>query len=291
MKRALRFLSVLIASVSVSGNALALPIPFELFREAEPRVMRTQIPEEMNPAVQKWIRYFAHEDRGRFDRFMHRGAFYKTLIQDILVENGVPPEMYYLAMIESGFARRARSRASAVGVWQFGRATARLYGLRVDQEVDERMDLIRSTRAAAHHLKELRAEFGTWYTAMAAYNCGVGCARRAIRRGHSRDFWTLARKGLWPVETANYVPKFQAAMAIAKNPHRYGFREKPLYEFPVVSRVRIPGRMRVAEIARRHGISPETILGLNPHLIRGETPSSRAGYEIWLPRSRRTTRG
>jgi membrane-bound lytic murein transglycosylase D len=269
-------------------RARALPIPLELFREAEPRVLRVQIQSETNVPIQKWIRFFAVDDRARFDRFMQRGSFYKTMIQDTLVENGVPPEMYYLAMIESGFARKARSSASAVGVWQFGRATARLYGLRVDQEVDERMDIIRSTRAAARLLKSLKQEFGSWYMAMAAYNCGSGCVRKAARRGYSKDFWTLARRGVLPAETVNYVPKFQAAMTIARDPERYGFERKALYEFPLVRRVRISGRVLIAEISRRHAVPIGTILALNPHLIRGQTPLTRKGYEIWLPKLRRS---
>jgi membrane-bound lytic murein transglycosylase D len=288
MKRALFTLIAVFVVTNAASRAFALPIPFELFREAEPRVLRVQIPLETNASIQKWVKYFNVEDRQRFDRFMVRGSFYKTMIQDTLVENGVPPEMYYLAMIESGFSRQARSSASAVGVWQFGRSTAKLYGLRVDKEVDERMDIIRSTRAAARLLKSLRGEFGSWYMAMAAYNCGVGCVRKAVRRGHSKDFWVLARRGVLPAETVNYVPKFQAAMTIARQPEQYGFEPKALYEFPVVRRVRVAGRLNVADISKRHLVPIGTILSLNPHLIRGQTPTSRKGYEIWLPKLRRT---
>src|SRR5690606_39262246 len=125
--------------------------PLELFREIKTLPAgksSRQIALEDGPLVRKWIRHFSRDDRARFDRFMTRGALYKALIQNILVENGVPSEFYYLAMIESGFSRLDRSHARAVGVWQFAASTARLYGLRVDKDVDERMDVIRSTRAA-----------------------------------------------------------------------------------------------------------------------------------------------
>ena len=286
MKRTGLLLTLIISLAS--PTQAALPIPIELFREAEPRRVRSQIPYENGALVQRWIRYFSLEDRARFDRFMRRGSLYKTLIHDILVENGVPSEMYYLAMIESGFARKARSHARAVGVWQFGAATARLYGLRVDRDVDERMDIIRSTRAAARHLRELRAEFGSWNLAMAAYNCGVGCVRKAVRRGGTNEFWMLARRRLLPAETINYIPKFQAALQIGRAPEKYGFDRKTIYEFPLVRKVRVQHRQHLSEIARQQNVSLDTIESLNPHLIRGYTPAGRTGYEVWVPRLRRS---
>lgn len=274
----------LACSLILSAKAQALPIPFELFSEAEPRDFQIQIPIENKPEVQRWIRFFARQDRNRFARFMKRGALYKTLIQDILVENGVPSEMFYLAMIESGFSRGARSSARAVGVWQFIPATARLYGLRVDREVDERLDIIRSTQAAARYLRDLKDDFGSWYLAMAAYNCGHGRMRRTLNRHGTRDFWRLARRDALPDETANYIPKFQAAMIIARAPEKYGFPRLNAYEFPEVKRVRVSGRTHLAEVARRHGVSATSVVSLNPHLLRGRTP--RRPYEVWVPRQR-----
>lgn len=267
--------------LATGGEARALPIPLDLFSEAEPRVFKQEIRPEWNPEVQRWIHFFTHRDRKRFERFMKRGALYKTLIQDILVDNGVPSEMFYLAMIESGFSRGARSSARAVGVWQFMPSTARLYGLRVDHEVDERLDIIRSTRAAARYLKDLKEEFGSWYLAMAAYNCGVGRMRKAVHRNRTHDFWRLARRDALPDETANYIPKFQAAMTIARTPEKYGFPRINFYEFPDVRRVRVPGRTHLAEVARQHRLSFTTIVALNPHLLRGRTP--RSSYEVWVP--------
>lgn len=265
----------------VSLQAHALPIPLELFRETKPQPFRAQIRYENGELVQRWIRYFSHDDRERFDRFMRRGSLYKTLIQDILTEHGVPAEMYYLAMVESGFSRKARSHAQAVGIWQFAASTARLYGLRVDKYVDERLDVIRSTRAAARHLKELRAEFGSWNLAMAAYNCGVGCVRRAVRRGGTKDFWTLARKRLLPSETIHYIPKFQAALQIGRNPERYGFSRKKTYKFPLVKKVRVQDSVSLNALARKYRVPPSTLIALNLHLIQARTP--KGGYEVWLP--------
>jgi membrane-bound lytic murein transglycosylase D len=265
-------------------RAEAVPLPLELFREARPRTLPRKIPHEMNAQVRQWVNFYTLKDRERFDRYMQRGALYKTIIQDILVEHGVPAEMYYLAMIESGFARKARSHAQAVGVWQFIAPTARRYGLRVDAVVDERVDVIRSTRAAARYLRDLHREFGSWHLAMAAYNSGENRVRRAVRRTGTKNFWEIARRRALPRETIEYVPKFQAAMLIAKNPEKYGFERKTIYEFPLVKRVRVDQRLNLAEVARRHNLPKETVLALNPHLLRGHIP--RGGYEIWLPKRR-----
>lgn len=265
-----------------STQSMAMPIPLELFKEAQPRPFVAKIPFETNTEVQRWIRFYTGRDRKRFARFMARGALYKTLIQDILIENNVPSEMYYLAMIESGFSRGARSTARAVGIWQFIPATARSYGLRVDKEVDERLDIIRSTRAAAKMLKDLNREFGSWYLAMAAYNCGMGRVQNAVRRSRTRDFWRLADRDALPDETANYIPKFQAAMIVARNPEKYGFTRPTIYDFPRVQRVLTPGRVHLAEIARKNKLSIQTVVSLNPHLLRGRTP--RSSYGVWLPK-------
>lgn len=285
MKRFILSLSSFCLLSAIAVRAQGLPIPFELFREGEPRLNRLEIQPEWNPSVRKWIRFFSVDDRDRFARFMRRGALYKNLVQDILVQHGVPAEMYYLAMIESGFSRGARSSAKAVGIWQFMPSTARLYGLRVDREVDERLDVIRSTQAAARHLRELKREFGNWHLAMAAYNCGAGCVQRAVRRHRTENFWRLASRDALPDETINYIPKFQAAMAIARNPEHFGFPRYMTYDFPVVNRVRFEGRVDLEQIARSHRLPITTVLAFNPHLLKRRTPSS--GYEVWLPRQSR----
>jgi membrane-bound lytic murein transglycosylase D len=280
---------------SVTGVS-ALPAQAELYPPGlltpmpAPQVRYHEIPIESNYLVRRWMYFFTHENRARFDRFMERGARYSSLVQDILKQNGVPPEMYYLGMIESGYASRAKSHARAVGIWQFMPSTARQYGLRVDKEVDERLDVIRSTKAAAHYLRDLENEFGSWYLAMAAYNCGEGRVHQAIRRGRSTDFWSLARRGALPAETAQYIPKFQAAMQIARNPNKYGFSRKTFYEFPIMKKVREASDIRLIEVARRQRISIATLKALNPHLTKERTPRARRGYDLWVPASAKYAR-
>ncbi|MES2854768.1 MAG: lytic transglycosylase domain-containing protein [Bdellovibrionota bacterium] len=267
---------------AVSVQASPFPDDF-LAPAAAPKPKYKQIPIESNRYVRNWIQFFTRNDRERFDRFMERGARYRILVQKILAENGVPPELYYLGMIESGYASHARSSAKAVGIWQFMAPTAREYGLRVDKEVDERLDIRRSTKAAARYLKGLEQEFGSWYLAMAAYNGGLGRVRTAIRKHGTRDFWTLARRRALPAETIQYIPKFQAAMLIARNPAMYGFDRKTHYTFPQVKRVRVESRLSLNTVARKQGVPFASLQALNPHLLKGKTPPSRRGYELWIP--------
>jgi membrane-bound lytic murein transglycosylase D len=285
----LAVISFIVIGLSQSpSQASAASIPIELFRENRPKRFPTQIPTEVNSQVESWIRFYTGKDRARFDRYMQRGSLYKIMIQDILTQHGVPAELYYLAMIESGFSRKARSHAEAVGIWQFIAPTARRYGLRVDQIVDERLEVIRSTRAAARYLRDLHDEFGSWYLAMAAYNSGENRVRRAVKKTGSKNFWTIARKKALPTETIQYIPKFQAAMKIAKTPERYGFQRKRFYDFPVVKKVKIRQRMKFADVARKHRVSKQTLVALNPHLLQGKIP--RGGYEIWIPENTRRSK-
>jgi membrane-bound lytic murein transglycosylase D len=190
-------------------------------------------------------------------------------------------------MIESGYASKARSGAHAVGIWQFIAPTARRYGLKVNHDVDERLDVMRSTRAAARYLKDLKEEFGSWYMAMAAYNCGEGRVRSAIRRQRTRDFWTLAHRHALPAETADYIPKFQAAMKIARNPGAYGFGRVIHYEFPEVKLVKIRQQVDLDVIARQHRVPVANLKALNPNLLKERTPRLASGYGVWVPRSAR----
>lgn len=279
-------ISLAIAPLTLSATQLTSPFPPGFLTKAKaPRPVYDDIPIETNASVRKWVYYFTHENRDRFDRFMSRGARYRILVQDILEENGVPAEMYYLGMIESGYASKARSNARAVGIWQFIAPTARRYGLRVNKEVDERLDVLRSTRAAARYLKDLKEEFGSWYMAMAAYNCGEGRVRSAVRRNHTRDFWTLAHRRALPAETVDYVPKFQAAMRIARNPQQYGFGYVTHYEFPEVKLIRVRQQMALEELARRENVSIASVRALNPHLLNARVPRLASGYGVWVPKS------
>lgn len=244
----------------------------------------TRMPLEMNEAVGRWIEFFTVRDPERFRRFLERGEQFRGMITAVLREQGVPTEVYYLAMIESGFTTNARSRAKAVGIWQFMKGTAKRYGLRVDEYVDERRDPMRATAAAALYLKDLHNVFQNWYLAMAAYNAGEGRIVSAIMRAKTRDFWEIARMGVLPQETMQYIPKFLAATTIGHNLRKYGIEDITPQVRPAVTAVPVPSPIRLADVAKVTGLDANLLKELNPHLLKAVTPPGVAQYRLWVPR-------
>ncbi len=240
------------------------------------------IPVEINKDVEKWIHYFTKKDRERFQRFLNRGAQYRDVVESVLRENGLPAELYYLAMIESGYQNHATSVASAVGVWQFIRGTASRYGLAVNSYVDERRDPIRATEAAVRYLRDLHNVFGSWHLAMAGYNAGEYRVVRAVFKGKTRDFWKLVRLKALPPETRNYIPKFLAAVEIGENALKYGFESPRVESYPDIQAVSVPGSLPLAEVAKVAGTSVKEMKSINPHLLRAATPPG-GEYQVWVP--------
>lgn len=242
------------------------------------------VPLEINRRVVKWLQYFAFEDHERFQRFLDRGERYHPMVRSVLKSHDMPAELYYLGMIESGYATHATSRASAVGIWQFMRGTGRQYGLKLDRYTDERRHPLASTHAAAKYLKTLYKAFKSWYLALAAYNAGEGRIARGIRRAGSRDYWELVERRVLPAETIDYIPKFIAATIIGRHPEKYGFKVAPASDaYPEVARVKVPGGVRLDRVARSAGVSSKVLQDLNPQLRRGITSPYRASAHIWVP--------
>ena len=239
------------------------------------------IPIEFNEAVDRWLLYYQRRGRRNFQIHLARAGRYEPAMRSIMCEHGLPQDLVYLSMIESGYDPNAYSRAHAVGLWQFLDSTGRRYGLRIDEWVDERRDPMLATRAAAAYLKDLYEEFGSWYLAAAAYNGGSGRVRRAIRRTGSRDFWVLARRRYLAPETRDYVPKFIAAALIAKQADRYGFSTTtaPLLSYDVG---RVPDATSLSVIAEAAGVKAAEVVALNPQLVRGVTPPG-VSYYVRLP--------
>lgn len=244
----------------------------------------TQLPLELNKAVENWIEYFTVRDPERFRRFLERGEKYRGMITAVLKEQGVPTEIYYLAMIESGFATAAKSRAKAVGIWQFMKGTGKRYGLRIDSYVDERRDPMRATVAAALYLKDLHNVFQNWYLAMAAYNAGEGRIVSAIMRAKTRDFWEIARQRALPQETMHYIPKFLAATTIGHNLRKYGLEDFKPDVRPAIAPVAVPSPVRLVDLANVSGVDLNLLRELNPHLLKGMTPPGVRNYRVWVPR-------
>lgn len=234
--------------------------------------------------VQKWIRYFTKNEFNRFQRFLDRGEYYRVYIEDQLASHSMPQELYYLAMIESGFRNRARSRAHAVGIWQFMRGTARNYGLLVDGYIDQRMDPVAATSAAISYLQDLYRVYQSWWLAIAAYNSGEVRVLRAIMHRNTRDFFELIERRVLPRETVNYVPKFIAAMYVAKHHRRFGFRLNTTRDFDPQSRpiYRVPPFIHLREVARRSGCKLSDLKKDNPYIIHSIVHPTRA-IAIRLP--------
>jgi membrane-bound lytic murein transglycosylase D len=245
------------------------------------------IPISESPLVQTWIDYFRTRGHQDYMKWLIRSEAYRDLLIPLLVQEGIPKEIFFLAMIESGFSNSAYSRARATGTWQFMKATAKSYGLQINYWVDERRDPVKSTIAAARFLRDLYGRFGDWYLAIAAYNAGPGKIKSAIRRAKSRDYWKIAQTPYIKRETKHYVPKMLAALIIASNPQKYGFdfvgnpQERTPSEVILVSK---PASL--TDIANRIGISVATLKRWNPEILRGVIPPSSfksdGGYPLRL---------
>jgi peptidoglycan lytic transglycosylase D len=213
--------------------------------------------------------------------WLTRSGRYLPMILDVFRQKGLPDELVFTAMIESGFNPLAVSHAGAKGLWQFMAPTARLYGLRVDRWLDERLDPEKSTVAAANYLRDLYNQFGSWDLAQAAYNAGEVRVLQAIQGTGSRDFWRLHRSPLLLEETKNYVPAIHAATLISRQPERYGFTvvpEEPLrYE-----QVTVPRSSQLVRLAGLSGVTMQDLETLNPELRQKQTPPDST-YELKVP--------
>ena len=218
----------------------------------------------------------------RFQEWLTRFYPYRPLIKQIFVEFGLPQELVYLSLVESGFNPRAYSRAHASGPWQFIKSTGRIYGLTVNWYVDERRDPIKSTVAAARHLRDLYDLFGSWPLALASYNAGPGKISRAIAKTGSRDFWTIARTRYIRRETKQYVPRFMAAMIIATRPSLFGFHAdfQPVHEY---EEIHLKRSIHLRSVSREAELSFEELRRLNPELRRNVIPSDQDGYFLKVP--------
>jgi membrane-bound lytic murein transglycosylase D len=250
--------------------------------EAEVRATHSDLPLMMTDPVAGYISYFSTRGRGTLERALARSGQYDDMIRRVLKEEGVPQDLIYLAQAESGFHPLALSRAGARGMWQFMASRAKGYGLERDWWVDERQDPEKSTRAAAHHLRDLYNQFGDWYLAMAAYNSGPGTVQNAVKRTGYADYWQLYKRNVLPKETRNYVPIILAVTIMAKNPEQYGL-DKVVTEKPVpYDSVNIDYPVDLRLVAECVDASASTLQDLNPSLLRLTTPKDRE-FELHLP--------
>jgi membrane-bound lytic murein transglycosylase D len=289
------------ASVVMRVPKEAEPVAAVVTTEAEATVAPTALPTSGaglgpewdlpnldHPRIDYWVERFQNvpDMREKFEGFLERGGEYAPMILERLEARGMPQDLLYLAMIESGFNPAATSHASAVGIWQFMRPTGLQYGLAIDRAVDERRDPVRATEAALDYLQVLHRRFGSWYLAAAAYNSGEGRTGRAMRAQYGRERARSEQEyyRIWnrlPAETRDYVPLMIAAARITKEPAKYGFQ--PMQLAPRQwEEVTVPPATGLDRIARYIDATVAELRELNPHFLLDRTPNNR-DYAVRLP--------
>jgi membrane-bound lytic murein transglycosylase D len=262
---------------------MTFPVDPKLKAKVREQVAATasQLPLVVNDVVLGYINYFSNRGHRTIVDAIQRSGRYRPMIQRIFDEEGLPQELIHLAQAESGFYPRAVSRAAAGGLWQFMKFRGNEYGLNQTPYTDDRMDPEKATRAAAHHLHDLYSEFGDWYLAMAAYNCGDFVVQRAVERTGYADFWELRSRAVLPAETTNYVPIILAMTIMEKNAAEYGLegiQMDPPLEYDTVEVAAKTALALVSDISETP--LPE-LTALNPAILKGIIP---AGYSLHVPK-------
>ncbi len=233
----------------------------------------------------KWRDYFTGSSKERFERFLANGSKYQDFVMRTFIEEGLPKELYYVGIAESGYQMKARSSASAVGPWQFIKGAGKEYGLRINSYVDERRNIYKATKAAALYFKDLYNIFGSWELALSAYNAGPYRIIALIRKYNTRDYWELIKTKTFPRETAEYVPKIAAIMELASNPEANGFQVNYFSDQTNKSSL-IPVRYSLSldTIAKKLSLSTKELKDLNPELLKSYTPfRKKTAYMIRVP--------
>src|SRR5437867_7410360 len=237
---------------------------------------------QFNAEVYRYIEYFTGAGRSVFERWLRRSGRYMALFREVLQKEGLPPDLVHLVFVESGFNLHARSSSAAVGPWQFLRSTGRLFGLTVNQWVDERKDPEKSTVAAARYLKHLYTIFGDWPLALASYNAGEGTVLRAIQRQGTTNYWDLRL----PRQTEDYVPQFMAVLAISKDPEKYGFNDVELEGPMAFDEIALKGPVDLRALARLADCSSDELRELNPAVLRHAANGPNGVTTLRVPRGK-----
>ncbi|MBI2609217.1 MAG: transglycosylase SLT domain-containing protein [Deltaproteobacteria bacterium] len=251
------------------------------------QISKNTIPVVINHQVEKFITFFQTRHRKYMQLWLERSHQYLPMMVKVFEENHLPTDLAYLALIESGYNPHAYSRAKAVGIWQFMQATGRRYGLKSNWWIDERRDPVKSTKAAANYLKDLYQIFGSWYLAVAAYNAGEGKILRSVKKHKTDNFWEMAKYRHLKRETKDYIPKFIAAMLIAKDPEKYGFTNLKYQEPISYEEVALTKPVDLHEVAKSIEISYEELKKLNPELKGFSTPLDLDHYTLKVPENKK----
>ncbi|MCH7803925.1 MAG: LysM peptidoglycan-binding domain-containing protein [Acidobacteria bacterium] len=265
-------------------NLFAIQVDPHLRELAGQDLLKTRfdIPVVLNDDVLRLLNFYQNRGREIMEEGLKRAGRYVPLFREIFREEGVPLDLVYMAHVESHFKPNAYSRAKARGLWQFMLATGRVYGLRQDWWIDERSDIVKSTHAAAQHLRDLYERFENWDLAMAAYNVGSRRIDRVRRRYGKLDYWTMVKRRMLPRETRSFVPSILAALIIFRNPERYGFwiEPDPPLQFESVD---LKEQVDLRVVAEEIDVPVAELFALNPELRRGITPFHDDDYKLKVP--------
>ncbi len=237
------------------------------------------VPVVWNQRVQRALSFYVRNRDVTIDHWFSRATYYVSFMRKMFADSGLPKDLAYLPLIESGFNPLAYSYANASGIWQFIASTGKLYGLRRSFWLDERRDPVRSTEAAIGYLKKLFGEFGNWHLALAAYNCGENGVSHSIARHGTNDYWRLKRL---PRQTKNYVPCYLAALTIAKNPKCFGVSINAADTLSLDT-VHVKESISLNDIADGLGVNRDALAKMNPHILRWCTPCDTSGVLVYLP--------
>jgi len=261
--------------------------PEELIPEP-PEEITYDFPIVVNKQVEFYLDLFQNKQRSYFEKWLARSTKYIPSIQKHLKEAGLPQDLAYLAMIESGYNPSAYSKSHAVGLWQFIRSTGKEYGLSINSHIDERRDPEKATRSAIQYLADLHREFDSWYLAVAAYNAGPGKIRRGVNRYETRDFWKLAGNKYLKLETKRYVPKLIAAIILAREPEKYGFTDINYQEPDKYDVIKVPPMTDLQAVATAGSLDVKALKSLNNELLKWSTPPGKKEYELKIPHGTQT---
>jgi membrane-bound lytic murein transglycosylase D len=289
---------VLLFNALATTSSAATPAQQEQERQSDLQILRKKleqkarpihgtltfdIPVTYNNRVAYWMNHYQTKGKNWFRGWLEKSTKYMPFIQAELRQHGMPADLGYMVMIESGFDPYARSSANAVGPWQFMQATGATYGLRTNWWIDERKDFKKATLAAIRYMKDLHQEFGSWYLVAASYNMGENGLRRKVIRHRTRDFWALSKMGALPQETTDYVPKILAAILIAKSPSLYGFGNLTRMQAFQFETAYMPGGTDLNALADKLGVTRKSLRDLNSELILGYVPAQIGTHSVRVP--------
>lgn len=273
------------SSEGLRGSSGSGAVPTEV--EKQPRTVsvpvKSDLPIPDHASVELWVTRFSVEKHKSFQTQLERARFYVAPAQEVFAARGLPKDLVFVALVESGFIPKARSHASAVGMWQFISSTGKRFGLEQNRYIDERCHPMKAARAAADYLSFLYDTFGSWSLALAAYNAGEKAVQEALDRSGFKTFWELADSGYLPAETRDYVPKVFATVKIVRDPDSYGFRFDPQYHVAVHEPVPVPGGVKLSWVGKKIGVPEVSLQNCNPELCKSVTPPGCSNYELCVP--------